>query len=76
MISTAAMDLLGVVTAATVDFDMEMWKEQESSCLLCHMKMELNFGAEWPDDPRLLLCWDCMSSLCAELIIKLEAQNK
>lgn len=72
----ADMDLLVTATAKTVDFDIEMWKEQDSSCLLCHATMGLNFGCEWPDDPRLRLCWSCMSELCAELIAKLEAPNK
>lgn len=68
-------DLLGAVTAKTVDFDMEMWKDQDSSCLLCNTSMGLDNGAEWPADPRLLLCWGCMSELCSELIAKLEAPN-
>lgn len=71
----ASSDLLGAVTAKTVDFDMEMWKDQDSSCLLCNAPLSLGDSAEWPDDPRLLLCWGCMSELCSELIGKLEAPN-
>lgn len=64
-------DLLGAVTAKTVGFDMEIWKDQNSSCLLCNAAMRLDAGAEWPDDPRLLLCWSCMSELCSELLATL-----
>jgi hypothetical protein len=63
-------ELFGALTAKTVDFDMGMWRDQDSSCLLCHTPIGLDDGAEWPDDPRLLLCWGCMSELCAELISK------
>jgi len=54
----------------TKDFDFELWKEQDSSCLLCHNLLSLDSGAEWPEDHRLLLCWGCMSELCAELLME------
>ncbi len=48
--------------------DVDEWQEQDSSCLLCNAPMSLNPGCEWPDDPRLLLCWGCMSKVLAELL--------
>lgn len=72
---SSAPTLLGAVNQAIKDFDMEAWKEQDSSCLLCHAAMGLEFGCEWPDDPCLLLCWDCMSKLCAELLAMVQAPN-
>lgn len=66
---------LGAINQATKDFDMEAWKEQDSSCLLCHATMGLDDGCEWPDDPRLLLCWSCMSNVMGELLAMMEAPN-
>lgn len=66
---------LGALVQATKDFDMEAWKEQDSSCLLCHNAMGLDDGCEWPDDPRLLLCWGCMSNVLAEMFATMEAPN-
>jgi hypothetical protein len=74
-VRASSTDLLGVVTAKTVDFNMAMWRDQDSSCLLCNTPMGLDAGAEWPADPRLLLCWGCMSELCSELITKLETTD-
>ena len=68
-------DLLGALNQAIKDFDMDSWKDQDSSCLLCHAPMSLDFGCDWPDDPRMLLCWSCMSNVCAELLAMLEAPN-
>ena len=31
--AVSSTDLLNVVTAKTVDFDMETWRDQDSSCL-------------------------------------------
>jgi hypothetical protein len=30
--------------------------------------MSLDEGCEWPADPRLLLCWSCMSNVMGELL--------
>ena len=68
-------DLLDAVTAKAVDFDMAMWRDQDSSCLLCYTPIGLCDGAEWPADPRLLLCWGCMSELCSELIANAEVRD-
>ena len=70
-----SMPLLGALVQATKDFDMDVWKEQDSSCLLCHTTMGLDFGCEWPDDPRMLLCWSCMSNVLAEMFASMEAPN-
>jgi hypothetical protein len=59
---------LGALGQATKDLDMESWKEQGSSCLLCKKTMSLDEGCEWPADPRLLLCWSCMSNVMGELL--------
>ena len=69
-------DLLNMVTAKTVDFDMETWRDQDSSCLLCNVPIKLDNDAEWLDDPRLLLCWSCLGELCSELMTKLETLKK
>lgn len=74
-LASASGSVLARLNESVKYFDFEAWKEQDSSCLLCHAPMSLDFGCEWPDDPRLLLCWGCMSQLCAELIAKLEAPN-
>jgi hypothetical protein len=63
-------ELLEFLTSETNGFDREMWREQDSSCLLCHAPMALEEGAKWPEDNRLLLCWSCMSDLCEELLSK------
>ena len=68
-------ELLGALNAKVKNFDMEMWKEQDSSCVLCNCPMHLEFGHEWPDDPRMLLCWSCMADVCGELMAKLETPN-
>lgn len=66
--SPASGSVLDKLNAAVKNFDMELWHEQDSSCLLCHAAMSLDVGAEWPDDPRLLLCWSCMSHALRELL--------
>ena len=63
--------LLDALAKATKDFDMDAWKEQDSSCLLCHAGIGLDDGCEWPDDPRLLLCWSCMSNVLMETLARL-----
>ena len=51
--------------------EMPDWIEQDSSCIKCHTPMELDFGAEWPDDPRLLLCGSCAIEMLSRAIAEL-----
>lgn len=71
----APAGLLGALNSKVKNFDMEMWKEQDSSCLLCNCPMHLEFGHEWPADPRMLMCWSCMADVCGELFAIIEAPN-
>lgn len=50
--------------------------EDSERCVACGVAMNLNEGAEWPDDDAFRLCCGCATSLAEELWGKLEAAQR
>jgi hypothetical protein len=52
------------------DFDMKEWEEQDCSCRKCGSVMGLRDGAEWGDEPQLLICTDCALAILEDILIR------